>query len=101
MQTIEVTGGNLYALAAQYLKDASQWIRIAIQNGLTDPFLNVATLPPRSQVFRATGQTYGYYQDEAGNVITLNGGPIAVPIGVFVLEIPDIDLNATGGVPAQ
>jgi len=83
MQTIEVAGGNLYALAAQYLKDASQWIRIAQQNGLTDPVLNVATLPTGSTVFR------------------VSGGTVASPIGVFVLEIPDVNLNATGGVLAQ
>jgi hypothetical protein len=39
MQTITVTGGNLYALAAQYLFDATQWWRIAQLNGLTDPML--------------------------------------------------------------
>lgn len=43
MQTITVTkGANLYALAAQYLQDATQWIRIAQQNGITDPFLTDA-----------------------------------------------------------
>ena len=36
---ITVVGGNLYALAAQYLGDATQWIRIAQANGLSDPFL--------------------------------------------------------------
>jgi L-ascorbate metabolism protein UlaG (beta-lactamase superfamily) len=40
MQTITVAGGNLYALAAKYLLDATQWIRIAQQNGLTDPMLS-------------------------------------------------------------
>jgi nucleoid-associated protein YgaU len=39
MKTINVAGGNLYALAAEYLGDATQWTRIALQNGLTDPFL--------------------------------------------------------------
>ncbi|MDE3023357.1 MAG: hypothetical protein KGI54_16160 [Pseudomonadota bacterium] len=42
MQTVTVNGGNLYQIAAQYLGDATQWVRIAIQNGLTDPFLNVS-----------------------------------------------------------
>ncbi len=40
MQTITVAGGNLFAIAAQYLGDATQWIRIAQQNGLTDPMLS-------------------------------------------------------------
>lgn len=39
MQTITVTGGNLFVLAAQYLGDATQWVRIAQQNGITDPQL--------------------------------------------------------------
>lgn len=41
MQQITVNGGNLYQIAAQYLGDASQWVRIALQNGLSDPFLSV------------------------------------------------------------
>ncbi len=40
MQTITVAGGNLFAIAAQYLGDATQWIRIAQQNGLADPMLS-------------------------------------------------------------
>ena len=49
MQTITVTGGNLYAIAAAQLGDATQWIRIAQLNGLSDPILTgVVTLliPP-------------------------------------------------------
>ena len=45
MRTISVNGGNLYQLAAQYLQDATQWIRIAQQNGLTDPFLATGGAP--------------------------------------------------------
>ncbi len=37
--TITAIGGNLFALAAQYLGDATQWVRIAQTNGLSDPFL--------------------------------------------------------------
>ena len=39
MKTITVSGGNLFAIAAAQLGDATQWIRIALQNGLTDPML--------------------------------------------------------------
>ena len=39
MQTITVAGGNLFALAAQYLGDATQWIRIAQLNDLPDPMI--------------------------------------------------------------
>jgi hypothetical protein len=48
-RTITVAGGNLFALAAQYLQDATQWIRIAQANDLSDPVLiGVQTLviPP-------------------------------------------------------
>jgi nucleoid-associated protein YgaU len=47
--TVTVAGGNLFALAAEYLGDATQWIRIAQANGLRDPVLvGVVTLlvPP-------------------------------------------------------
>ena len=40
MQTIQVAGGNLYRVAAQYLGDATQWIRIAQLNSLSDPMLS-------------------------------------------------------------
>jgi hypothetical protein len=48
-QTITIVGGNLFALAAQYLNDATQWIRIARANGLSDPQLAGLTtliIPP-------------------------------------------------------
>jgi nucleoid-associated protein YgaU len=48
-QSITVAGGNLFQLAAQYLKDATQWIRIAQANGISDPQLNGLTtlvIPP-------------------------------------------------------
>jgi hypothetical protein len=48
-QVVIVAGGNLFALAAKYLNDATQWIRIAQANQLSDPQLEgVCTLviPP-------------------------------------------------------
>ena len=45
---ITVAGGNPYALAAQYLGDATKWYQIAKANGLTDPFfigLQPLTIP--------------------------------------------------------
>jgi len=45
MATLTVAGGNLFQIAAQQLDDATQWIRIAQLNGLTDPMLSgVVTL---------------------------------------------------------
>ena len=41
MQTITVMGGNCYQLAAKYLNDATQFIRIMQQNNLSDPMLPV------------------------------------------------------------
>lgn len=46
---VVVAGGNLFTLAAKYLNDATQWIRIAQANNLSDPvLLGVTTLviPP-------------------------------------------------------
>ncbi len=40
MQVIMVTGGNLFQIAAQYLGDATQWVRIAQLNDITDPWLS-------------------------------------------------------------
>ena len=48
MQVIMVTGGNLFQLAAQYLGDATQWVRIAQLNDISDPWLSglmTLTLP--------------------------------------------------------
>lgn len=45
MKNIMVAGGNLYQIAAQELGDATQWIRIAQLNDLSDPLLSgVVTL---------------------------------------------------------
>jgi len=45
MQTLVTAGGNLFAIAAAQLGDATQWVRIAMLNNLTDPMLTgVVTL---------------------------------------------------------
>jgi hypothetical protein len=45
MQTLTTAGGNLFAIAASQLGDATQWVRIAALNNLSDPFLQgVVTL---------------------------------------------------------
>lgn len=45
MRTIIVTGGNLFNIAATELADATQWIRIAQLNNISDPMLlGVVTL---------------------------------------------------------
>ena len=36
MSTATVSNSNLFAVAAQYLGDATQWVRIAQMNGLVD-----------------------------------------------------------------
>jgi hypothetical protein len=36
---LTVAGGDLFHIAAQQLGDATQWIRIAQLNGLSDPML--------------------------------------------------------------
>jgi hypothetical protein len=45
MQTLTTAGGNLFQIAAAQLGDATQWIRIAQLNNLSDPMLTgVVTL---------------------------------------------------------
>jgi hypothetical protein len=45
MKTLVVTGNNLFQIAAVQLADATQWIRIAQLNNLSDPLLvGVTTL---------------------------------------------------------
>lgn len=45
MRIVTVSGTNLFRVAAEQLGDATQWIRIAQLNGLTDPMLvGVVTL---------------------------------------------------------
>lgn len=49
--TVEVTvfSGNLFEIAARYLGDATQWVRIAQLNNLCDPEIQGMTrliLPP-------------------------------------------------------
>jgi nucleoid-associated protein YgaU len=39
MQTFTTAGGNLFRIAAEQLGDATQWVRIARLNRLTDPML--------------------------------------------------------------
>jgi hypothetical protein len=40
MQTLRVAGGNLFRIAAEQLGDATQWIRIAQLNNISDPILS-------------------------------------------------------------
>lgn len=45
MRHLTIAGGNLFRIAAEQLGDATQWIRIAQLNGLTDPMISgVVTL---------------------------------------------------------
>ncbi len=39
MQALTIAGGNLFRIAAEQLGDATQWIRIAQLNRLSDPML--------------------------------------------------------------
>ncbi len=49
MSVTIIVSGNLFAVAANYLGDATQWNRIAALNQLSDPWLTELTtieLPP-------------------------------------------------------
>jgi len=52
MQQITFTDGNLFQIAADHLGDATQWVRIAQQNGnIVDPFFTgslTLTIPDRN-----------------------------------------------------
>lgn len=39
MLTLTTAGGNLFRIAAEQLGDATQWVRIAALNNLSDPML--------------------------------------------------------------
>ncbi len=39
MRTLTIAGGNLFRIAAEQLGDATQWIRIAQLNDISDPML--------------------------------------------------------------
>lgn len=39
MRSITVVGSNLFRVAAEQLNDATQWIRIAKLNGISDPLI--------------------------------------------------------------
>lgn len=39
MRSVTIAGGNLFAVAAKELGDATQWIRLAQLNKLSDPML--------------------------------------------------------------
>jgi hypothetical protein len=43
--SLSVASANLFALAAQYLGDATQWNRIAALNGFTDFLVSGLTAP--------------------------------------------------------
>ena len=40
MRSITVSGGTLFDVALQYLGDATQWVRVAALNGISDPWLS-------------------------------------------------------------
>ena len=58
MQTITLTGGNLFDVANRFLGDATQWTRIAALNGIDDPWLNgitTLTIPDNSAALVTLG----------------------------------------------
>jgi hypothetical protein len=56
--TVTLAGGNLFALAAQYLGDATQWNRIAQMNGLSD-FMLTGTVTLKIPPFDANAGNGG------------------------------------------
>ncbi len=86
-KTVTVSAGsNLFQIAAVEIGDATQWIRIAIQNGLYDPML-----PPAYQMLMLADGSVA--MDSAGNVL------LTPP--TYVLTIPDVNPNLGGGLQPQ
>lgn len=79
---ITVAGANLYALAAHYYGDASEWATIAKANGLTEPMLTglrTLLIPPVS------GKTGGVLREiigADGSLVELAGAPPVTSGGV-------------------
>jgi hypothetical protein len=57
IKKIRVSGTTMFALAAQYLNDATQWYRIAALNNINDPWIGALTtlLIPPPQTFSNGG----------------------------------------------
>lgn len=58
MNSITVAGGNLFSIAAAQFGDATQWIRIAQLNGISDPMLSgvvTLNLPPPNPNYAGGG----------------------------------------------
>ncbi|NTF67978.1 LysM peptidoglycan-binding domain-containing protein [Rhizobium rhizogenes] len=60
-RVITVAGGNLFAIAAQYLGDATKWYQIAQANGLRDPVIvGLQTLIIPQTSIASNGGILGY-----------------------------------------
>ena len=55
MKTIVIAGDNLFRIAAMQLGDATQWIRIAELNNLSDPNLGGVTTLLIPDIDRSAG----------------------------------------------
>ncbi len=57
---VQVSSGNLFAIAAQYMNDATRWNEIAAANGMIDPwFIGVRTLKIPTSAGRGNGGILG------------------------------------------
>lgn len=60
-RVVTVAGGNLYAIAALYLGDATKWYQVAKANKLTDPMIvGVQTLTIPQSSIASNGGILGY-----------------------------------------
>jgi len=93
---VPVNGGNLFAIALQYLGDALQWPRIAALNGLKDPILPPGVaftllIPPNDPAAATDGYVTGGF------------GTVSVPVNIGLPVIsgaPDVTytIEATTGL---
>ena len=92
---ITVAGGNLFAIAAQQLGDATQAPRIAALNGLSDFFLGAGVttllLPPIDAnasggvMEAATGSAAAFLRNGQAYLTDSSGGYLANESGLLIL----------------
>ena len=59
MHTVTVASGTLFAVALEHLGDATQWVRIAALNSISDPWLSGLQTLQLPDVDPATGGGVG------------------------------------------
>ena len=91
MRILTTAGGNLFAIAAANLGDATQWVRIAALNNLSDPMLQACSrsscpmsIPTQEAALPLNELSTGYRLPRL--VVLANGVPLAAPLSADVIS---------------